>query len=382
MPQMLNVLIVDDTIFYRKLLSQLVEAIPDAQVAGIASNGELAVKKIEMSAPDLVLMDVVMPKMDGIEALQQIKKTHSDVDVVMVSGMDKEAAAMTVKALEMGALDFIPKPKTKSADEAVETLKQALHPLLRLARTRMNSRMANRVSGAPKAERTTPRPSRPAPAVKEPPGPEAAGIATRTAPKTGKIPRIDLVALGVSTGGPNTLKRIIPSLEAALPVPILTVQHMPPVFTTTLAESLDRMSAIRVAEGEAEQVVEDGTMYIAPGGRHMVVRKHGITDIKIGLTDAPRVHNCRPAVDVLFRSIAAVFPGNVLTVILTGMGSDGAAGVAAIRRKGGYCLIQDKPTSVVWGMPGAVAEAGDADEIHPQDMIAHRIMQLVKRGRP
>ncbi len=371
MDNSLNILVVDDTIFYRKLLSKIIEDIPDADVAGIASNGELAVKKIELAEPDLVLMDVAMPKMDGLQALKIIKENHPDVDVVMVSGIDVAAAEMTVKALETGALDFIPKPRTTSPEAAVEELLSALIPLIKLARIRKNTRKAHKIF-TDQAPAVRPQAVRP----EQPETRRATHDAARRA-----IPKIDLVAVGVSTGGPNVLKRIIPGLAADLPVPILAVQHMPPMFTASLAESLDSLSSIRVKEGRAEQIVENGVMYIAPGGRHMVVRDAGDDQIKLGLLDSPPVHNCRPAVDVLFRSIGLLCGGNVLTVILTGMGSDGVSGVAAIRRKGGYCLIQDEITSVVWGMPGAVAAADEADEIHPEDRIAQRIMQIVERGR-
>jgi len=374
MKRTLKILVVDDTVFYRTLLSRLVEEIPHAEVTGIASNGELAVKKVELTRPDLVLMDVAMPKMDGLQALETIKKDHPGVDVVMVSGVDFQAADLAVKALEKGALDIVPKPRTDSRETAIAELKSALIPLIKLARTRANARQAAGFFSAG-----------PVDAAKDPlihPAQPEAVVKKKIAQRDKReIKRIDLVAVGVSTGGPNTLKKIIPQIMADFPVPILAVQHMPPVFTATLAESLNKMSSISVKEGSAGQIVENGCMYIAPGGRHMVVRNNRSNGLQLDLADSPPVHNCRPAVDVLFRSIALAFGGNVLTVILTGMGRDGASGVAAIRRKGGFCLVQDKATSVVWGMPGAVAEAGEADEIHPEGRIAERIMQIVKRGR-
>jgi len=296
------------------------------------------------------------------------------VDVVMVSGIEAESAGLTVKALEKGALDFVPKPRTDSKETATDELNSALIPLIKLARTRANSRRAKAFQSEGPAE-----------AVKDPlihPARPEAFVKKRIERiEKRQIPRIDLVAVGVSTGGPNTLKTIIPQIGADLPVPILAVQHMPPVFTATLAESLNRLSAISVKEGQAGQIAENGCMYIAPGGHHMMVRKNGVGRLLLDIADSPKVHNCRPAVDVLFRSIAVAGGANVLAVILTGMGKDGASGVSAIRRKGGFCLVQDKATSVVWGMPGAVAEAGDADEIHPEEKIAPRIMQLVKKGR-
>ena len=383
MSKNLKTLVVDDTIFYRQLLSNLIEEMKGIDLMGVASNGKIALQKIELSAPDLVLMDVAMPVMDGIEALKKIKANHPDVDVIMVSGVDREAASLTVKALEMGALDFISKPKATSPDLAVEELKSELTPLIALSKTRKYSREAQRISSNKTAgtrvseeSKNIERPSGVARTKSE----NTLKTSTRVGIKR-SIPKIDLVAIGVSTGGPNALKQIIPRISKDLSVPILAVQHMPPMFTATLAESLDNVSSINVVEGKAEQSVEKGVMYIAPGGRHMVVRKGGNSGIKLGLVDTPKVHNCRPAVDVLFRSIGMVFGGNVLTVILTGMGNDGMSGVAAIRRKGGYSLVQDEKTCVVWGMPGAVVQANEADEIYAQDMIADRIMEIVERGR-
>jgi two-component system chemotaxis response regulator CheB len=371
----LNVLVVDDTIFYRKLLSDIIAGIPGVELAGVASNGMIAVKKIDLSPPDLVLMDVAMPEMDGLQALERIKKDHPETQVIMVSGVDVETASLTVKALGMGALDFIAKPRADSPEQAMEELKGSLTPLLTLARTMKSSSQTPVMIQDKKLEEKVQ-------ATQKDQGPLSVKAEPRARADSEKraIPKIDLIALGVSTGGPNALKKIIPGLAKDLGVPILAVQHMPPVFTASLAESLDKISGIRVMEAKPEQTVEDGNMYIAPGGRHMVVRKRGASEVRIGLVDTPPVNNCRPAGDVLFRSIAMVYGPNVLAVILTGMGSDGLAGVTAIRRKGGYCLIQDERSSVVWGMPGSVAAAGEADEIVSEDRISRRIMEIVKGG--
>lgn len=370
----LKVLVVDDTIFYRQLLSKLIEEMPDIDLMGVASNGKIALKKIELTPPDLVLMDVAMPEMNGLQALERIKANHPGVDVIMVSGVDSEAAVLTVKALEAGALDFISKPRAASPDAALEKLSSELTPLIALARTKKYSREARRISGNDSYAVLQPPlipPVKPDPVPAPPP---KAGIKR-------EIKRVDVVAIGISTGGPNTLKQIIPRICGKLSVPILAVQHMPPLFTASLAESLDRVSAITVVEGKAGQPVEKGVLYIAPGGRHMVVRKENAADIQLDLVDTPPVHNCRPAVDVLFRSIAMIYGGNALTVILTGMGHDGVAGVAAIRRKGGHSLVQDEKSAVVWGMPGSVVQAGEADEILGADVIAERIMEIVKKSR-
>ncbi|MBF0378034.1 MAG: response regulator [Desulfamplus sp.] len=438
----LKILVVDDTIFYRQLLSTLIEEIPDIDLMGVASNGKIALKKIELSEPDLVIMDIVMPEMDGLEALGHIKAKYPNINVIMVSGVDKEGAELTVKALERGALDFIPKPKAASPDAAFAELKSLLNPLIALSKAMKASKEARRIYPVRERELyfkeqvdTTTQVDTPN-QVETPTSTNSQtnsqikihGFSSKVQSedtstnklltplpspspiskfKKREIKRIDVVAIGVSTGGPNTLKNIIPRISKDFPVPILTVQHMPPIFTASLAESLNRTSAITVVEAKENQLLESGTMYIAPGGHHIVVRKieepqaqaTKNSDLKIGsairdksliknsstiqiaLVDSPPIHNCRPSVDVLFRSVAMVFGGNVLAVILTGMGHDGLSGVAAIRRKGGYSLAQDEKSSVVWGMPGAVVEANEADEVHSEDQIAERIMELVKKSR-
>ena len=383
MDNKLKILVVDDTISYRTLLSKLIGEIPDVHLMGVASNGKIAIQKIELSPPDLVFMDVVMPEMDGLEALEIIKAKHPDVGVIMVSGIDKDAAALTVKALERGALDVISKPRAASADAATKELKTKILPLVTLAKAMKNARETRRISDHKPLENRVSGDSRETLSLANPheiPQEPSLFSPSDIGKKRG-IGRIDVVAIGVSTGGPNALKKIIPKISKEFPVPILVVQHMPPMFTASLAENLDQTSAITVVEGKSGVPLEKGVMYIAPGGCHMVVRKGEGRTITLGLVDSPPVHNCRPAVDVLFRSVAMVFGGNVLTVILTGMGNDGAAGVAAIRRKGGYSIVQDEKSSVVWGMPGAVVNAGEADEILPENRIADRIMQVVKNGR-
>jgi len=203
-----------------------------------------------------------------------------------------------------------------------------------------------------------------------------AGVASGRRPPA----HIEALVIGVSTGGPNALHVFVPKLPADLPFPVLCVQHMPPLFTASLAERLDRDSALQVVEGADGQRIEKGCMYIAPGGRHMVVARGPDGRIVLKLSDAPPVNSCRPAVDVLFRSIDEVVGGNVVSVVLTGMGSDGAAGVKVLREKGAWSIVQDEATSVVWGMPGAVAQHGDADEILPLDRISDRIAELARRG--
>lgn len=370
-------LVADDSIVYRKLLGDIINKRDDIELIGVAPNGSIALAKIEQKKPDLVLLDIAMPEKDGLEILKTVKEKKLNTDVIFVSGMNRENAEITVKALELGALDFIPKPQTDSPKESINEITSALAPLLNLAKTRAYTRWAK----DPSSRITKPvKPATPeAPA--RAPGPGIARVEPKPIVVPGKrvIPRIDAVAIGVSTGGPNALNKIVPIFSADLPVPIFTVQHMPPTFTASLAERLNKSSAIEVVEAKAGMEIGKGVMYIAPGGRHMVVRNGSSNKRSIGLTDTPPVHNCRPAVDVLFRSIAMVYGKNILSIILTGMGSDGAAGVATIRRNGGYCIVQDEASSVVWGMPGAVFTAGDADEVLDLDQIPLKVNDIVKR---
>ncbi|QTA88424.1 Protein-glutamate methylesterase/protein-glutamine glutaminase [Desulfonema magnum] len=384
----LKILVVDDTVTYRQILSKIVSGFENVELLGVASNGKIALSKIKLKNPDLVLLDVFMPEMDGLETLDQIKKEHPHIDVIMLSGMDRENANLTVKALAAGALDFIPKPRGTSVDDNIAELRTALSRLILMARTRKYSRQARGISG-----NNTPATPLSAPEKR---------IVKSAAPKKILLPetdtenlitppsenrysrkpeRIDVVVMGVSTGGPNALQEMIPKLDGDFPVPILAVQHMPSMFTASLAARLDKASSIKVVEGEDGQLVKKGIIYIAPGGRHMIVKKDRFNNTVLGLTDALPVNSCRPSVDVLFHSVAKVYGGNVLAIILTGMGTDGVSGVAAIRRRGGYSIVQDEKTSVIWGMPGAVVEANEANEIIPLDRMASRIAGITKKRR-
>ncbi len=380
-----KILVVDDTVTDRQILSKIIAGMDNAELAGIAPNGRIALSKIAIKQPDLVLLDVFMPEMDGLETLARIKAAYPHIDVVMISGIDQETAQITVKALESGALDFVPKPRGPSPDQNMETLRVVLSRLISMARTRKYSRQVQGLAPATVSARGVTPLTAPVIQSRPPvvlPSPSTMPVRPAPARQVARTPgRIDVVALGVSTGGPNALQELIPLLTEDFEVPILAVQHMPTMFTASLAARLDSVSAIRVVEAQEGDLIRSGTLYIAPGGRHMVVRRDRRNRKVVGLVDSPPVNSCRPSVDVLFRSVAMVYGGHVLTVILTGMGNDGLAGVAAIRRKGGYSLVQDEKTSVIWGMPGAVVEAEQADEIVPLPKLAERISRLVQKGR-
>lgn len=370
----LKVLIVDDTVVYRKILTDVVEDCAPGTVVTTAPQGRVALSKMQIEPADVVLLDVEMPDMGGIETLEALKARWPGVTVVMISGANAHSKETTVRALEMGALDFIQKPDGDSQDSNRASLATKLRPLFRHLRTQQNLRSGSRT---PVAERqappvegsSTPAPTRPA----DPPRPRP------EAPPQ----RVEMVAIGVSTGGPNALTELIPALPADLGVPIMLVQHMPPGFTASLATHLGQKSRLRVKEGEEGESLQPNTVYIAPGGRHMVLRRFtppegGATRLVIGLNDNPPEQSCRPSVDVLFRSIAAQLDGRVLAVIMTGMGADGLEGVRTLKRKGARCLTQSEASCVVYGMPQVVDDAGLSDESVGLPFLARRISELVR----
>lgn len=395
----LDVLVVDDSPTYRMILSRTLKGCPFARLAGSAVDGEAALLAIAEKRPDLVLLDVSMPVLDGIETLKRIRARWHDVDVVMCSGVDQNQTGLTMQALSLGALDFVPKPQGDNPAESFAALGASLHPLLELALGRRNARRTR--SQPPRTPPPKPPPvggplptpaSRPGslPVSAAPTAPKPSGAARSSAlpqamPPTGgpgrRPPaRVELVVVGVSTGGPNALQAMVPAIPDGFPVPIVCVQHMPPMFTASLAERLDRASKIRVLEAAEGMAAAPGHMYIAPGGRHLDVVRGTDGRFRLKLHDAPPVNSCRPSVDVLFESVAALGIHGVLSVVLTGMGSDGAAGVRKLREKGAWSIAQDEATSVVWGMPGAVASQGQADEILPLERVAPRLEELVRSG--
>jgi two-component system chemotaxis response regulator CheB len=361
----IKVLIVDDTVMYRKIVAHVVEQIEGAVVAGVSSNGELALSKMESANPDLVLLDVEMPVMDGLQTLKKIKEIKPDIGVIMVSGSSEHAAAHTIKALEYGAIDFVGKPEEKDPQSSIQALLKSLEPLIRIfieRRNKSNRRPAQRVQSVINTYS------------------DVRKVAEVLTPKQEPPSKIDLVTIGISTGGPNALAQVIPALPGNLNVPIVCVQHMPPMFTASLAESLNKKADFTVKEGANGELIEPGVMYIAPGGHHMIVRKNKAGQISVGINDNPKENNCRPAVDVLLRSVAAHFDAkNVLSIIMTGMGEDGCKGVRALKRNGAYSITQTADSCVVYGMPRAVDEAQLTDESIPLGRIAQRISTLASQ---
>jgi two-component system chemotaxis response regulator CheB len=346
----IRILVVDDSVVIRKVLSDTLSKDPELEVVASASDGRIALSKIEQFHPDLVTLDIEMPVMDGLETLKELRKSHPKLPVIMFSTLTEHGASATLNALSLGASDYATKPSnTGSPALAIAAIAAELIPKIKAL-----------CSGSSPKLKTMP----PRPAVLRP----------------RSIHPIEIVAMGTSTGGPNALGAVLPRIPRDFPVPIVVVQHMPPIFTRLLAERLANQCEIPVAEGVAGLTLAPGSAWIAPGNFHMTVAHFGVHR-RLGLNQNPPEHSCRPAVDPLFRSVAAVFRANVLAVVMTGMGSDGVLGAQHIREAGGEVIIQDEASSVVWGMPGLVYAAGQADAVYPLDQLASEITRRVLQSR-
>lgn len=424
----MRVLIADDSIVVRRVVMEELGAQPDIEVVGTASNGLSAVEKLQQLAPDLVILDIEMPEMDGLTALPLMRKSHPHVPIVMFSSQTIDGAAATMEALARGAADFFAKPQGNGGLEASrQIIRSELIPALRALhaqRRRIQERVLASAKvvvaskgpgdgGAP-PNTTAPRtfPAAPAPPVSSSASssPSASSPTASSSPVSGTtasaassrpigtgtwvpassstnrtadavVPsRVDLVVIAASTGGPNALVEIFTGLPADLPVPLLVVQHMPPMFTQMLAERLTKMSKIPTVEAQAGMVLEPGRAWVAPGNHHMVVgRESGRWQLQVN--QDPPENACRPAVDPLLRSVTRSHGRHSLAVILTGMGQDGLRGCESLRSAGGQVIAQDEATSVVWGMPGFVARAGLADRVLPLPMMAREIVRRVRHER-
>lgn len=352
-----RILVIDDSVVIRKVLSQTLAEDPDLEIVGTASDGKIGLSKIAQLKPDLITLDVEMPVMSGLEALVQVRKLYPDLPVIMFSTLTERGASATLDALSLGASDYVTKPtNTGSMAGAIERIHLDLIPKIKGLCGR-KIRKAAPVS-APATPPSVPR-VRQAPRVRKP---------------------IQIVAIGTSTGGPNALAEVLPHIPKDFPVPIVAVQHMPPVFTKMLADRLASHSAIPVEEGIADATLVPGCAWLAPGNFHMVVKRTGAS-YRLALNQDPPENSCRPAVDVLFRSVASVFGANALAVVMTGMGSDGLIGARKISDSGGQIIVQDEASSVVWGMPGAIYQSGIADAAYPLAQIAGEITRRVLESR-
>ena len=348
----LIVLVVDDSAFMRKAISMMLGDDPEIEVVGTARDGIDAIEKVKLLHPDLMTLDVEMPRMDGITALKKIMK-ENPLPVLMVSSLTVEGARATIDALSAGAVDFIPKQLsyvsldiTKIKDELVAKVKAIAKNKLRA----YSRPYTNRVS-----------------ALKR--------------PSLLKMNAAQIVTIGISTGGPFSLQKVVPALPVDFPVPVAIVQHMPPQFTKSLADRLDSISRLEVCEAEDGMDLTRGKVYIAPGGLHMKFRRTGgIPKVVISKDPGDTLH--RPSVDVMFSSANEVFEGRVLAAVMTGMGHDGLDGARLIKESGGKIIAQDEETSVVYGMPKSIVDAELADAILPLDAIASALTTALAPAIP
>lgn len=336
----------------RLVISELLSRDLEIKVIDTAMNAKFALEKIDKLSPDIVTLDIEMPDIDGLAILSMIKKTHPKLPVIMCSALTKHGAQATMEALSLGADDYVTKPnQSKSRDEVSQQFgKELIYKIKGLVKNRraITLPVTQSVKSAFKMSHGT--------------------------------ERIDIVAIGTSTGGPKALIDVLLKIPVDFPVPIVIVQHMPPIFTKILAESLDGKCAIQVIEAQDGVVLLPGQALIAPGNYHMTVASEHNRHV-IRLNQDPQEHYCRPAVDVLFRSVALLFGQNTLGVVMTGMGHDGLLGCQDIKEHRGQVIVQDEETSVVWGMPKAVTEAGFADQTLPLDAIGLAIVRRVNRKR-
>lgn len=351
---MIKVLIVDDSAFMRKALTSMLQEDPEIKVVGAARDGLEAIQMVQELKPDIVTMDVEMPRMDGITALKEIM-SKNPVPVIMVSSLTTEGAKVTLEALELGAVDFIPKNLSELSVNIVKIKGMLLEKIKTIAKRGIVKRRPVVKSSEPRVET----------AKFEPP---------RTRVSTER--KVGIVSIGTSTGGPKALQDIIPKLPKDFPVPIVIAQHMPPNFTKPFAERLNQLSQLTVKEAEEGEPLKVGVVYVAPGRGHMRLKRRGIETF-ISISEDREEFIYRPSVDALMLSVAECFPGRSLGVILTGMGNDGAKGAKRIKETGGRVFAQSEDTCVVYGMPKAVVDAGLADKIVPLDEMAGEIINAV-----
>ena len=361
-----RVLLVDDAVVVRKALSLAIAQDRDLEVAGTAVNGRVALAKFPALKPDIVLLDLEMPEMDGLEAVRELRKIDAFVPIIMFSSLTERGASVTLEALSLGATDYVTKPSNVDMTATLAAISRELIPKIR-ALCRLPephsalvpfSRSQLSAAGSFPAANLHSRSRRPFCR-----GPDC-------------YPPSQVVAIGVSTGGPDALARILPALPADFPVPIVITQHMPPIFTSLLAARLSAKSVLPVRECVSGQPLAPGCAVIAPGDFHMVAAEgEGIVLLKTH--QGPKENFCRPSVDVLFQSIARVYGSRALAVVLTGMGQDGLKGCETLRALGARIYVQDEASSIVWGMPGFVARSGLADKILPLDQIGSEIVRAV-----
>ncbi|MBB4040787.1 two-component system chemotaxis response regulator CheB [Microvirga flocculans] len=348
-------MIVDDSAVIRGMMARWLTEAGGFDIVATASNGRMAVDAVERSKPEIILLDIEMPEVDGLAALPLILKAHPSAKVIVISTLTQRNAEISLKCLSLGAVDYLAKPESaRAANAAADFKRDLVHKLRALSETR--SRQAR-----------TPAPA--LPVVKAPQVPVVAPRAGSTRPQC--------FLIGSSTGGPRAVERVLMDMKAALPgIPVLIVQHMPPMFTAVFADHLAALLAMPVREAKDGEPVVPGTVLVAPGGRHMGIASSAGKPV-IRLNDGPPENFCRPAVDVLFREAAAVFGASTLAAVLTGMGADGTQGARHIVNAGGTVVAQDEASSIVWGMPGSIVKAGLAHDILPLESIGRSLKGLI-----
>jgi two-component system chemotaxis response regulator CheB len=354
----IRVMIVDDSAVIRGVETRILEAAPDVKVVASVSNAQLALSQLARTPVDVMILDIEMPVLDGLSALPQIRRIAPQTKVIMASTLTTRGGEISLEALRLGAIDFVPKPTIGSIFGADDFKRELVNKVTALGRVRM--------PGAPASQGAAPQGAAARPAAL----PAMSGPPPKLRAASGATPTI--IGIGSSTGGPQALQTALTALPASMQLPIVIVQHMPPTFTRLLADQIARATGRPACEGEDGMPIASGRIYVAPGGTHMCVEWHEGHGI-IRLNSNPPENFCRPAVDPLFRSLAAVYGPSALVLVLTGMGSDGARGAEVVAHAGGTVLAQDEATSVVWGMPGAVAATGVVSALIPLGEIGRRL---------
>jgi two-component system chemotaxis response regulator CheB len=357
----IRVLVVDDSVVIRRLVTTSLEQDPLLELVGTASNGAIGLQRVQQLNPDVLTLDIEMPDMDGLEMLRRIRREYPHLRVIMFSTLTERGAAKTLEALSLGADDYVAKVSNEgSLDRSMARLREDMIPKIK------------QFFLLPQQSRVAP-PAEPSRVTAAPP----VSLGTSLLQKTKVRPKV--VVIGVSTGGPTALGTILPSLPADFTLPILLVQHMPPLFTRLLAERLNSTCKVMVEEAKQDSLIEPGKILIAPGDYHMKLASNE-GGVRIFLDQSPRLNSCRPAVDALFASTGEVYGGAVLAVMLTGMGQDGLRGTEILKARGATVLAQDEASSVVWGMPGAVVNAGLADRVLPLNEVVPEILRITGRN--
>jgi two-component system chemotaxis response regulator CheB len=351
----IRVLVVDDSVVIRRLVTHALEEDPLLEVVGAAANGAIALQRIPQFNPDVLTLDIEMPEMDGLETLRRVRCQYPQLRVIMFSTLTERGAAVTLEALTLGADDYVAKASNEgSLDRSMALLREELVPKIKqFFLLPDQDRTAAGLVPAHAGQVMPPRPRAPS------------FESMKVRPK--------VLVIGISTGGPAALGAILPQFPAGFRLPVLVVQHMPPLFTRLLAERLHSICNLPVAEAVDGETVEPGRILIAPGDFHLKVVS-GAGGVRVHLDQSPQQNSCRPAVDALFASIGEVYGGAVIAVILTGMGQDGLRGAEILKARGASVLAQDEASSVVWGMPGAVVNAGLADRVLPLEQVVPEIL--------